>query len=235
MKNWIKYSIVASLAICILGTRCIAMQPAPIMAVSALENETTISVYGEAEREVTPDEAKIRVSIQNLDMDPKVSKDATLTQFDKAINSLVQYGIDKDCISMDRFSTYPSYDYQNGQTLIGYYAVLDFCYNINNLADIQPTLDILNDNEVVVVDSITFSVSNEKDIYNELLTEAVQNANQKASKIAGNDTQLITTQICEENTYYCATLYRNVEASTTDTNLIGNVTIQAKVKVTYNL
>lgn len=189
-----------------------------------------IIVYGESSRQITPDTATINASIQSLNEDVFTAKNATLYLYEKAKNQLVKNNINIDNINILHFNTYPSFDKNDNNTIVGYYANLSFEFTLNNLQDINNYIDILLTNGIKNVNSICFSVKNYSKIYNELLNEAISNAKQKAYAIL--DTDIINIKLIEElETYNSHCVYRNYLLTENNDSFNNKISISAKVKL----
>lgn len=197
-----------------------------------LQEGVCISIVGEASKEVAPDKATISVSIESIDKDITVAKDSTFELFDKAVTGLIKLGVDKDTIIVDSYSSYPSYDYNNGRTLAGYYSILHFSYKLDNLSNIKESLDILAELGITSISNIRYEISNEQELYNETLLAALQNARDKASALLGRD-DLTISNIKEESVYYASNLTKYYSEAAVSEDLVGKVVIKAKVKVKF--
>lgn len=191
-------------------------------------NETEICVIGESSIKVDPDTAKVYVTIENVDVNVAVSKEQTLNMYKIAKEKLEDLGAVE--VMSTYFTTYPSYDYKCGKDLIGYYAVLNFCYKLDDLSLIKSSIDDLMNMGIKSINYINYEVSNSKDVYQKVLKQAIDNAKTKAEFIS-NRTDLSLVKVREENTYYCSTLYKSYNEA--DLNLVSQVEITAKVKAEF--
>ena len=187
-----------------------------------------ITVIGNASISATPDHAKISAEVQTLNMDSATSKNENFEIFEKVINSLTEAGIEKNEITLDYFTSYASYDYNNGKTLLGYYTTTDFSFNVENLDKTKNLIDTLISNGATVK-SITYNLSNMEEKYNEVLNLAVENAMTKGKLLGGEK----VVEIKEENTFSSPTLYKCYYEGISSNELVGQLTINCRVTVIF--
>lgn len=197
-----------------------------------LAEDAKISVMGEASIKVDPDQAKIFLTIQNVDTDAEVSKQLTLQMYENAINKLAEMGLEKNQISMSYFRTYPSYDYKECRSLIGYYAVLNFSVVVSDLQNVNSIIDELFSLGITTIDHINYEVTDISEAYNELLIQALNNAENKA-KILLNKENVVLVKFIEENTYNCVSVYRNYADSSIEADLSSQIELTARVNATF--
>ena len=196
------------------------------------KNDVQICVIGNATKSVSPDKAYVTAVVQTLDMDMVKSKDNNFEIFNKCIDALVNAGIAKENIVLDSYISYPSYDYNEGKTLIGYYSISTFSFDVENLSDLKKYIDIATENGVTSIRNIEYSLSNIDEVYSEVLNNAYQNAVTKAKSISGRD-DLQVKKLKEEYVYSCTTLYKTYSEGLDKNNMIGNIDVQARVVVEF--
>lgn len=196
--------------------------------------ELQLCVIGNASKKVSPDSAKITAVIETLDMDMSKSKDDNFEIFDKVLASLKDGGIDENKIVLESFTSYPSYDYNAGKTLIGYYAITTFTFDVENLDNIKTYIDTITKKGVTSIRNITYQLSNIDEIYQDVLLMAIDNAKAKAEKVTGGQS-LSIKGIKEEYVYSCSTLYRTYSESLENNALAGSIEVSAKVTVEFEI
>lgn len=201
----------------------------------ARSDVASICVLGEACHEVAPDQATITASIETLSNDITKAKDENSEIYNNVVNALVENGIAKESIVTESFSAYPNYDYSGCKTLIGYQACTSFCFKVNDLSMLRQCLDTLTESGVTRICCINYAISNQEELYNQTLSEAFENAKGKASNLTGIAIdELQVFSINEEYVYTSSSLYRNYD-SAVETDMVGKVTICAKLKVEFAL
>ncbi len=197
-----------------------------------IANDAEISVLGEARVKVDPDRACVYMSIENVDMNPDVSKKLTLDMYAQALEKLSEFGVAKSDVDMSYFRTYPSYDYSSVKTLTGHYAVLNFNYKLNDIAKVNESIDALFDLGITTVSHVNYEVTEMSDDYNAILQEALINAESKAKLLLNKD-EIELVDFVEENSYNCMTIYRNYAASSVNADLSSQIELTARVKATF--
>ena len=193
-----------------------------------------LCVIGNATKNVSPDSAMITAVIETLDMDISKSKDANFEIFDNVLAALKEAGVDENKIVLDSFTSYPSYDYNAGKTLIGYYSITTFTFDVDNLDNIKTYIDTITEKGVTSIRNINYQLSNMDEVYQDVLLMAIDNAKAKAEKVTGGQ-ELIVKGIKEEYVYSCSTLYRAYSDSLENNALVGNIEVSAKVTVEFEI
>ncbi len=237
MKKFYIFGLTILIAICsCFGVLSIATNVENVSGEAlADDNFASVSVIGEASTEVAPDRAKITASIQTLSSDMKESKEKNFDILDCAIKALVDFGVDREGIRTEYFTCYPSYDNSYAIEIQGYYATTNFSFYIENLENIKGAIDVITDCGVTTVRNINYEVSNYEEIYNQTMIDALENAKLKASKLVEGEGELPVLSISEEYVYCCGTLYKDYTDAMVENDLVGKITIQAKLKVEFAL
>lgn len=185
----------------------------------------SLTITGTSCISVEPDRAKISAEIQTLDIDKTKSNEDNFEIFENLISVLESNGLTKDDITLDYFTSYASYDYNNGKTLLGYYTLTDFSIQLNSLNEIKDYVSLLSENGVTSIKSITYSASNFENKYNEAVLGAIENAKEKAKVLGYENLEL--KEIKEESVYSSSSFSSAYNKGTFD--ILGKITISAKV------
>ena len=189
-----------------------------------------LCIIGKASKNVSPDSAKVTAVIETLDSDIVKSKDNNFQAFDKVVNALKGAGLSDDKIVMDSFVSYPSYDYNGGKSLTGYYTITTISFDVDNIEEIKNLVDIVTENGATSIRNIQYCCSNLDEIYEEVLMMAIDNAKAKAEKIGGGQLQIKSVK--EEYVYSCSSLYRTY-AENISNSLVGSIEVEARVNVEF--
>ena len=189
-----------------------------------------LCIIGKASKNVSPDSAKVTAVIETLDSDIVKSKDNNFQAFDKVVNALKVAGLSDDKIVMDSFVSYPSYDYNGGKSLTGYYTITTISFDVDNIEEIKNLVDIVTENGATSIRNIQYCSSNLDEIYEEVLMMAIDNAKAKAEKIGGGQLQIKSVK--EEYVYSCSSLYRTY-AENVSNSLVGSIEVEARVNVEF--
>jgi uncharacterized protein len=103
----------------------------------------SISVNGEAEIRVVPDEVILTLGVETFDKVLKLAKNLNDERIKKTISAVKGYGVPAEYIQTDYISIAPQYDYHNSApTLVGYFVRKTV---VIRLKDISKFEDILSD------------------------------------------------------------------------------------------
>lgn len=173
--------------------------------VYAEANLKCLKVIGDGVVEIKPDSVKVCAEIQTVDLDAVKSKNDNLEALNKITAILNENGIED--VVVDNFSFYPCYDYSQGKSLTGYCTDSDISFEIVDLDKIELYIDILTENGVTSIRSLTYSSSHFDEAYEEALKLAVENAEAKCVYLGGDNLSLVS--ISEEYSYSSNYLYRS--------------------------
>ena len=217
-------------------TTAVETQPADDNASTKAEkdfcDEMCICIIGNAKKSLTPDSAVVTAVIETLDADIKNAKDKNFQQFKNVLAALNDSGIDSQSIVIESYTSYPSYDYTSGKTLVGYYSITSFTFEVSDLDNLKKYIDVATENGVSSIRSLNYKVSNLEEEYSNVLMSALENAKEKAAKLLGRD-DLKVCNIKEESVYYSNSLYRSFAEELSSSALVGKLEVQAKVLVEF--
>ena len=124
------------------------------------------------------------------------------------------------------------YDYTSGKSLVGYNATTTYTFKVSNLDKINDLIDGAIECGSTCIRNINYELSNQEEVYQEVLMMAVENAKEKAIMLTGNE-EISIKAIKEEYIYSCSSIYRAYSDTVSDTSLIGEIEIEAKVNVEF--
>ena len=195
--------------------------------------ETCVCVIGKAKLTLTPDMATITACIEKFNEDMNTSKNENMAILDTVIASLKEQGVAEDKITLDYFTAHPSYDFSAGRQPIGFYSKSCFSFEVENIDNIPTFISILTENGVTDICDVCYSVSNMEEEYSNALSQALENAKTKASKLLGGE-NLKVCGIREESVYSCNTLCREYVENLSSA-LMGKVEVEARVDVMFKI
>ena len=153
--------------------------------------EKVISVTGQASTSVDPDLLIITFGVETQEKTAKQALEKNSQLMNSVVSAIQGVGITEDELSTSRFNIHPVYGRYNEQTgespLIGYRVTNTISVETTNL---NVAADII-DNGVAAganrVDSVYFTLSPQKqlDVKDNLISQAVENAESKANKALG--------------------------------------------------
>ncbi len=148
------------------------------------DDKPTLSVIGEAEKQILSDQSKISLAVENTATDSNIARKDNAEKMGKIISALNTKGLTNKNISTSNFEIRPNYDNQNNnyEKIISYTALNKITLTTSANANISSFIDLAVKNGVNRVESIEFITSKKviDENYNELLKQAFINAKQKA-------------------------------------------------------
>jgi len=153
--------------------------------------EKTISVSGTATATITPDLLNVQFGVEVQKPTAKEALDANSEMMNRVVDAIKGVGITESEISTTQFSIYPVYEsYQEKET--GIYKQKLTGYNVSNIIKVKTTkLDLVSSiidaavaEGVNRVDTVFFSLSpdKQKNLSDDLLSKAIENARSRAEK-----------------------------------------------------
>lgn len=209
-------------------------------------NEKTVSVTGNSQMTVAPDQVVVNLLIQTKNIKADVAKNENAIISDKVISGLVRNGIERENIETENYNIYPEYDWSSGtQKLLGYIASNYIKVKTEKFDKVGKIVDVSVDNGALV-NYINFELSNAKsnEYKAKVLAEASKDAKTKAEAIAqglGRKVGNLVSVSASEYDYMPYPLYRmeaaegvNVKTVATDIQP-KNLDITSSVSVVYEI
>jgi uncharacterized protein YggE len=212
---------------------------APVFANEA--PKTVVQVTGNSQKEVTPDVARINLSINTVNADLEKAKNDNTNTVNQVFANLKAQGVTDEQIKTNTYQIDPVYNYDNNKLpkLEG--------YRVTNGLEIRTSIDQVGIlvNEVTKaganeINSIQFATANETGSKNEALKDAVQDALKKAEVIAASLNKRVAnvTLVNESGVFYRPVMMesRMLKADAAAPNIpAGKVTVGATVQLTVEL
>ena len=196
------------------------------------EDDASICVIGNASLSLSPDSAKICVKIEKLSEEITQSKTQCFETFEKAVEALKGIEISEDEICLNYFNCYPEYNFESGRKLTGYFSDISFCVTVKSLDNINNVVNSLLESGVTSIYEINYQVTDLENAYSQALSQALDNAKTKASKLLGRD-DLKIARINEERIFTSNNMYRSYAEEYSTSPLIGKINIEARVVVEF--
>ncbi len=243
MKNQINLTAVVITALIVVGIIGIIY-----LGVSSNQgnNERTVSVTGNSEMKVMPDQVVVYIFVQTRNISADVAKDKNAEISDSVLTELIKIGIERNEIETENFNIYPEYDWINGEQKFKYYTVSNYMkVTTKKFDNAGKIVDAAVDNGALV-SYINFELSNEKtNEYKALvLANASQDAKKKAESIVlglGKSLGDVVSVETSDWNYWPYRLYETSSSAGADvkevaTNIIPkSLDISATVTVVYKI
>lgn len=204
-----------------------------------------VTVTGNSEMTVAPDQAIVYLSIQTKDISAEVAKNENARIYDDVLTALIKAGVEMKDIETENYNIYPEYNWSSGyQQIIGYTVSNNMKITMNDFRNVGKIIDASVDNGALV-SYINFELSNAKN--NEykaaILANATADAKNKATAIAsglGKRVGSIVSITTSDYNYYPYPLYRSESSSGSVKDVATNIQpqnldISASVTVVYKI
>lgn len=144
-----------------------------------------LTVTGEGNVSAVPDQAIITLGVITEDMNLSTAQKENAAKTSSVINALMSLGITQQDIQTSSYRIDPQYNYENGQQIFrGYRVEHQLTVKVKDISKTGQVIDQAVASGANSVSSILFTVSNPEAFYNQALTMAIQNAQQKAVVMA---------------------------------------------------
>jgi uncharacterized protein YggE len=159
------------------------------------DEKPTISVVGEAEKKILPDETKVSLAVENTEANANLARKNNAEKMDKIITVLKNNGLTNENISTSNFEIRPNYDTANNnfEKIVSYTALNKIMLTTSSNANISSFIDFAVNSGANRVDSIEFTSSKKvlNKNFKELLKEAFNDAMQKVEILSNEGNFLI--------------------------------------------
>lgn len=148
--------------------------------------EHTISMSGYAEQKVVPDTASISIGVVTQATTANGSSSENAAIMNAVVNELKAIGLEDKEMQTSYVSVSPEYNYTGGRTITGYSASNNVQITTTKLDKINEIIDKSAAAGANQIGSLSFSVSSamQKQLRDELISEAVNDSRSKADMLA---------------------------------------------------
>jgi uncharacterized protein YggE len=169
----------------------LALNSKQTTVVSGQDIRNTISVSGDSELTVDPNQAEIFVNIETLEETAKESKDENARISKDVTDALKKAGVKEKNIETTQFSISPRYQYNRNtqkSDLIGYAVTHVLKVTTTDLDKVGNYVDTAVDNGATRINTINFGLTDEKkkDTNGEAMIRASNAAREKAEALSTN-------------------------------------------------
>lgn len=207
------------------------------------ETVRTVTVQGEGTIKVKPDIAYINVGVESSDVDAQAAQKQNRELMDNIIKALKDDGLTEDSIKTISYNIWRGVDYRSEEQIEEYHVTNMIEITIKDIETVGNIIDVTSGAGANQINSIRFSVSDEKTYYNEALEIAMGNAESKAASIMDTfgekpskpykviESSFGGGQFLEANVAYDAGV---AKAGSTTPISSGDLEIKATVSVDYD-
>ncbi|WP_254537213.1 SIMPL domain-containing protein [Halomarina litorea] len=207
------------------------------------QQEATVSVTATGSAVGTPDQALVHLSVVGQAATADEARNAAAADAERMRSALRDAGIADDRVRTTGFVLHPEYDYrQEGRELLGYRAVHTYQIELDDVTRAGEVVDTAVENGADTVDSVQFTLSDERrqEVRGEALARAVENGRADAETIAtaGDVTLGGLVSASTGDVSYGPMPYYAESAARDDAGTVlepGDVTITATVTAVYEL
>lgn len=217
----------------------VVLMPAVSMA------ESTLRVQGNATISVVPDIAVINVGHSSESADSSAVQTQTAEAITAITEAVKAQGVEEDDISTSYLNTYPVFNYTDeGQTLRGYRVEHMLTVTVRAIDTVGAVLDAALAAGANEANAITYKSSQEKEVYQQALALAIEDATAKADAMAiaagvwlGSMDQIneITGGVATFRYAESASYDMAAGASTGSSLMTSNVEVSASVELIYEI
>lgn len=194
--------------------------------------EMDVCVRGEAERSFIPDVAVVTVGVESIGENLVLLQQENSENVNKVLSELKNSGISDENIKTKNFNVFQRYDYSNGEKLLGYQISNQIEFKTDNISGLGSLIDSLMSAGANRFSGLSFTLSNYKEAYSEVLKEAVENAKAKAAHICAQELTISCIQEESSSDYIYSDFYACTKAEL-NTIMKGDIKIKASVKVKF--
>jgi uncharacterized protein YggE len=156
---------------------------------SHLPNHRHIAITGYGETTVKPDIAILHFSVEHTDKKSAEAKSVVDKRFNTLLKGLKRYNISEKDIVASRIAVSPRYDYsqqERRQVHIGYSANRAIQITVNDLNILSDVMDLALSVEVNQIQHIEMASSKEKELQQQALELAIENAKTNGAALANS-------------------------------------------------
>lgn len=183
-EGWIQFTLVMLLMTLLLATNARAADMVPVRSVT---------VNGQAERKVAPDEARVNVTIAATNAKMEAAK----AEHDKKLRDVMDIakkaGIEEKHLKTNHSSTQPQYTWENNkQNFKGYQVQTSLEITVKDVAKVGALLEKLSSAKLEQgmgqewgnLINVSYTIGEPDKVRDEMLAEAIKNARGKAENMA---------------------------------------------------
>jgi uncharacterized protein YggE len=208
-----------------------------------------ITVSGEAEVKVAPDEVVFDVTVQTLNKDLKLAKKQTDDRLKNVLDLTRKYKVEAKDVQTDYIKLEPRYRGNDESRLfLGYSVRKDLVFTLRDVSQAEALLSELLESGISRINGVRFQTSELRKHRDQARALAIKAAQEKAIALTGQIGQKIgkAYSIEEESTTRPGSMYQNVSANNFSTSsdeatesegtlALGQIKVTARVTVKFEI
>ncbi|MDQ1522296.1 MAG: uncharacterized protein QOE47_220 [Pyrinomonadaceae bacterium] len=211
--------------------------------------QSLITVTGEAEVRVVPDEVVFDVTVRTLNKDLKIAKAQTDERLKQLVELTRKYKVAPEDMQTDYIKLEPRYRGNNEtRTFLGYWVRKDFVFTLRDVTQAESLLSEVMTSGITSINSINFRTSQMRKYRDQARALAIRAAREKAVALTAEIGQRIgkaysieedaaTRSPISQNNYMANITSTSGDdaAETEGTLALGQITVSARVTVRFIL
>ena len=171
------------------STLCLFVLLISVLDIFADENSvmSKISVRGKCVKEISPDRSKVGITVENEKSDLNSAYDKTIKVYNKFLKEIKELKLKDQEIITSQFNVKKQFNWVKGKKVFhGFKVSISINVSTSQIKRLSKVISISNEHGIDNIGGYQTFISNDKRnlYYNECLVKAVQNASDKAVKIA---------------------------------------------------
>ena len=182
MEKWIILVLAVALVLSLTG--CAGGTPPAETTVHLQQEKTedTITITGRMGLEVTPDVARVSIGVSTQASTPGTAREQNSVAVNATLAALAELGIEEKDIQTSNINLWNRYD--SNSNIIGYRMSTDLTIYVREIEKAGEVVDAAIAAGSNELNGVEYLVSNQDELYNQALTEAIDLARKKAEALA---------------------------------------------------
>lgn len=219
-----KFFISFSVLLCVICLLCVNFAGSSVSAETESANRIIVNGYGQVA--VEPNLAIVNLGVESFDEELSKAEEINTDKVSSVISKLQGFGINETEIKTNHFI---GHKYQNidNEVSASYYAYDNIEFKTKDLENVENLVSDIQSSDEVCSYQVNYTIDNYEDAYALALSDAFDNAKNKASTITGKE--FSRYEICENHQFnkFCFNL-KNAFNDNKD-----GIVVRAKVRVIF--
>lgn len=182
MEKWIILVLAVALVLSLTGCAGGTTPAETTVHLQQEKTEDTITVTGRMGLEVTPDVARVSIGVSTQASTPGTAREQNSVAVNATLAALAELGIEEKDIQTSNINLWNRYD--SNSNIIGYRMSTDLTIYVREIEKAGEVVDAAIAAGSNELNGVEYLVSNQDELYNQALTEAIDLARKKAEALA---------------------------------------------------